>query len=106
MWATDDKYGNSMKWHLALPETLEEREVEEGYGQYTHIKKRKFIHICCAHKDHDLHLAHQDDRFYPYLRRVVVKDKINIMQNNVCSYCKRWVLAQEDIDITLIRQER
>lgn len=97
MWATRDRYYNSMKWHLADPDSLEIRQVEEGWGSYKKVVEKTFVLLMCAGKKPKPILG-----FREYEMQAKVKDKINVYQNNVCAYCRSYVLAQIGEDKTLV----
>lgn len=97
MWATRDQYGNSMKWHLADPDSVEIRQVEEGWGKYKKTVDRTFVLLMCGGKKPEPRLG-----FREYEMQAKVRDTINVYQNNVCSYCRNYMRAQIGEDKALI----
>lgn len=92
MWATRDQYYSSMKWHLADASTLEEYDSEPNWYSKK-IQKLKRVELICP----------SGQGIPELLLKAKIKDKINVFQNNVCSYCRNKVLKDEGIESRLLK---
>lgn len=86
MWATRDTYGNSMKWHIADPASVQEYKQQSWRGESQHMR----VDITCGGKE--------ENRYT--LGDAKVKETINIYQNNVCSYCRTFKLKEAGVTDT------
>ena len=114
MWATKGSpysikeervYGNSMKWHLLDEESVEKRPVEVGWVQNRRTVEKTFGWLMCGGKKSSW--ISPPTRYDPKERDgryiIITRDKINVMQANVCTYCRNYVLKQagKERNITL-----
>jgi len=89
MWASKASTWNatairagSMKWHLVDETSLEEREIEVGWGEHRRKVPRTYGFLDCGRKGRN----HFDGK---YKLPLVFKEDINISQANICAYCKK-----------------
>lgn len=85
MWATSNKYYNSMKWHLTDPNSLEIYGEEIGWGSHKYVEERISIIIRCAAQIDDP----KWDAKYARLNNAKIKEQIKLSQANICAYCKK-----------------
>jgi hypothetical protein len=78
------KKASSMKWHLVDEASLEEREIEVGYGSYKQKTTRIYGALMCAGSPSD----------WTYRIPLVLKDTVNLNGSGICAYCKNFRLKE------------
>jgi hypothetical protein len=76
MWATEDKFYNSMKWHLADGATVEEYE---DIDYWHNVEVRRRVRLICPSSENHMYI----------LNNAKFRDSLKLSQANICAYCKK-----------------
>lgn len=87
-WTVKEYATGSMKWHLIDEASLEEKEIEVGWGPHKKLAKRTFGVLDCGRKGRE---------YFTYKIPLILKEEIKLSQSNVCVYCKKARLKEEGL---------